>query len=179
LLRAIAAAGFDSASAFARSLGMQPTRISEYVNLRRAPISGAAFRDDVLSIAAALGKNPAELFPVAFLDRCLPTNVVEREIFEVDLTSFLERPKGALAGLIADEAAIQIEALLRRLNNARQEEVIRRRYGLGREQQTLQEIADYLNVTPERVRQIEQKTLRRLRHPMWRERVPSLEDLTA
>ena len=49
---------------------------------------------------------------------------------------------------------------------AREEEIISRRFGLdGMGTETLEEIAKDYGVTRERIRQIEQKALRKLRHP--------------
>lgn len=48
----------------------------------------------------------------------------------------------------------------------REEKVIQLRYGLdGGENRTLEEVGDIFNVTRERIRQIEAKALRKLRHP--------------
>ncbi len=47
----------------------------------------------------------------------------------------------------------------------RESEVIRRRFGFDRDPETLEEIGDHLGVTRERIRQLEQKALDRLRHP--------------
>jgi RNA polymerase primary sigma factor len=48
----------------------------------------------------------------------------------------------------------------------RDAEVVRRRYGLGREQQTLREVAADLGVSARRVHQIQQRVLRRLRREL-------------
>ena len=49
----------------------------------------------------------------------------------------------------------------------REQEIVAMRFGIGESKQifTLEEVAEKMNVTRERVRQIEQKTLARLRHP--------------
>jgi RNA polymerase sigma factor (sigma-70 family) len=47
----------------------------------------------------------------------------------------------------------------------RESEVIRRRFGFDRDPETLEEIGDHLGVTRERIRQLEQRALDRLRHP--------------
>jgi DNA-directed RNA polymerase, sigma subunit (sigma70/sigma32) len=50
--------------------------------------------------------------------------------------------------------------------NPRERDVLRLRYGLDDSQmKTLEEIAQIFNVTSERIRQIEAKALRKLRHP--------------
>lgn len=49
------------------------------------------------------------------------------------------------------------------------------RFGLGQEQgMTLREVAKCQDVTPERIRQIEAKTLRMMRHPMHSRRLKEL-----
>jgi RNA polymerase primary sigma factor len=49
----------------------------------------------------------------------------------------------------------------------REEEVLRMRFGVGHDgaEHTLEEVGRYFNVTRERIRQIESKALRKLRHP--------------
>ncbi len=47
----------------------------------------------------------------------------------------------------------------------RQEYIMKMRYGIGGKARTLEEIGTANNLTRERIRQIEQKTLRKLRHP--------------
>lgn len=60
-----------------------------------------------------------------------------------------------------------LPALFHFLDNLtpRESLVIKRRYGLGCESRTLKEVGKELKVGPERVRQIEIKALRKLRHP--------------
>ncbi len=45
----------------------------------------------------------------------------------------------------------------------KEKDVLERRYGFYREAETLREIADSYGVTPERVRQIEQSAIQKLR----------------
>lgn len=57
--------------------------------------------------------------------------------------------------------------------NPREAEVIRRRMGLnnGGEEETLEKVGERFAVTRERIRQIEQKALRKLRHPLRSQRL--------
>jgi RNA polymerase primary sigma factor len=58
----------------------------------------------------------------------------------------------------------------------REEEVIRMRYGIGSERDyTLEEVGRHLSLTRERVRQIEEKAMRKLKHPR---RLKALRNLT-
>jgi RNA polymerase primary sigma factor len=59
----------------------------------------------------------------------------------------------------------QTDGVLRTLTQ-REEEVLRMRFGVGDgAEHTLEEVGRYFNVTRERIRQIESKALRKLRHP--------------
>jgi RNA polymerase primary sigma factor len=59
----------------------------------------------------------------------------------------------------------QTDGVLKTLTE-REEEVLRMRFGVGDgSEHTLEEVGRYFNVTRERIRQIESKALRKLRHP--------------
>jgi len=61
--------------------------------------------------------------------------------------------------------ADQISKVLQTLSN-REEKVLRMRFGIGeRSDHTLEEVGQDFEVTRERIRQIEAKALRKLRHP--------------
>lgn len=63
------------------------------------------------------------------------------------------------------ETSEQIQRVLRTLT-AKEETVIRMRFGIGVDRDhTLEEVGRYLSITRERVRQIEAKALRKLKHP--------------
>ena len=93
-------------------------------------------------------------------------------------TSLGEEQDAQLADFIADENAVsgedaaqhemmraQVREVLDSLNG-RERRVLELRYGLdGSRDRTLSEIGDELGVTRERIRQIEAKALRKLRHP--------------
>ena len=60
---------------------------------------------------------------------------------------------------------------------ARESKVLRMRFGIGEESDhTLEEVGQDFNVTRERIRQIEAKALRKLRHPSRSEQLKSFLD---
>ena len=75
-------------------------------------------------------------------------------------------------GLSPEDAAVeellkeQLEEVMKTLS-PREERVVKMRYGIGDEQppMTLEEVGKVFNVTRERIRQIEDKALRKLRYP--------------
>jgi len=70
----------------------------------------------------------------------------------------------------------QVENSLDTLSK-REEQVICLRFGIGDGQQrTLEEVGGVFNVTRERVRQIEAKALKKLRHPSRSEKLRDFQD---
>ena len=70
----------------------------------------------------------------------------------------------------------QTEHVLRTLT-PREEQVIKMRFGVGDgTEHTLQEVGQHFAVTRERIRQIEAKALRKLRHPSRSQRLRAFLD---
>jgi RNA polymerase primary sigma factor len=128
-----------------------------------------------------LGREPT---PAEIAERLGVPREKVRDIIQITKrTVSLDAPIGEeddshLADLIEDPSAIQpsdavnhknLEDTLRRVLatlTPREEQVLRLRYGIGTdEDHTLEEVGQDLEVTRERIRQIEAKALQRLRHP--------------
>ncbi|MFA9446820.1 RNA polymerase sigma factor RpoD/SigA [Egicoccus sp. AB-alg6-2] len=78
----------------------------------------------------------------------------------------------ATAGMARQEVVLALEGL-----HERERGVLELRYGLlGEEPRTLEEIGELYGVTRERIRQIEKKTLAKLRHPSHAHRLRGFED---
>jgi len=73
--------------------------------------------------------------------------------------------KSPLESAISKDLEEQISEVLKTLSY-REEKVLRMRFGIGESKEhTLEEVGQKFNVTRERIRQIEAKALRKLRHP--------------
>ena len=134
-----------------------------------------------------LGREPTTSEIAARVD-LTPERVRELQRMAYDPVS-LESPVGeddgsTLGDFIEDESAIapaeeavkkvRRQAVDRALSelNEREREVVRRRFGLDDGQpRTLEQVGKEFNVTRERIRQIETKTLAKLRHPQRSQRL--------
>ena len=81
------------------------------------------------------------------------------------LLDVLPNPDSAKAdtSLMQESLSLEIERALAQLTK-REGEIIRDFFGIGRREKTLEEISEELGLTRERVRQIKEKAIRRLRH---------------
>ncbi|WP_008824573.1 sigma-70 family RNA polymerase sigma factor [Haloplasma contractile] len=86
----------------------------------------------------------------------------------IDLIADQNKDRNSLNMIIDDELKTTINQVLETLS-IREEQVLRLRFGLdGNEMRTLEEIGQLFGVTKERIRQIEERALRKLRHPSRR-----------
>jgi RNA polymerase primary sigma factor len=130
-------------------------------------------------LAQQLGRDPVKE-EIAHMLR-IPVKKVEDVFKTMQDPITLQTPIGdddsTLADIIGDNGlspyseternklAEQILDVLHTLTS-REEEVIRMRYGIGVERDyTLEEVGRHLSITRERVRQIEEKAMRKLKHP--------------
>ena len=136
-----------------------------------------------------LGREPSPEELAAALE--LPLDRVREMLSLLPQPMSLETPVGdehdaQLADFIEDEAAVDLERAAERLVlrdqvrlvldslSGRERRVLELRYGLdGDRDRTLSEIGEALGVTRERIRQIEAKALRKLRHPSRADRLRS------
>ena len=100
-----------------------------------------------------------------------------------------EEEDGRLSDLVEDKKAVTpldsaIQADLREATNQvlacltpREERILRMRFGIGTDSHTLEEIGNQFSVTRERIRQIEAKTLRKLKHPHRSRKLRSFLDV--
>lgn len=160
---------------FAAAVGMSFSAYHGLETLRCSPRTTAGeWKPVAILLATFHCVEPEELFPGAVL--AVDTPVAVRRLDAADLKPLLsEHHQRLLAGPDAahDRAELrdQIESLLATLT-PRQREVLQLRCGLdGGEQRTLAEVGRDLDLTQERIRQIEAKALRRLRYPSLAKRL--------
>ncbi len=92
----------------------------------------------------------------------------------IEDTSVVSPAHSAASAMLRDEVGDVLKTL-----TAREAKVIRLRFGLTEDgaQRTLEEVGAFFNVTRERIRQIEAKALRKLRHPTRSRRLKAYTEL--
>jgi RNA polymerase sigma factor (sigma-70 family) len=178
LLTAIEQAGYKSISSFARELGYQSTRLSELIGLKEPPIKkDGEFTEVAKKVMEALGAAPSDLWTVEQLNMRLEKNVWEDQYNTEMVRAILGSNVAQLEGAVYKDAEKPEDQMDKKDLNAalekglddltpREKKVLILRFGLdGCEEHTLEEAAQLMNVTRERVRQIEGKALREMRNP--------------
>lgn len=173
-----AAKKMGSQSALARHLGIPATELGEWVNFKRSAISlrssrsPATWQEIENKLFELTGCTLEEIFPpeirsAAFLKREKKIEaIVEMPVEQLMAAGAVPQlPPAPDELLFTKERSAMIERVLAGLS-PRQRQVIKLRFGLsGEDEHPLTEVAAKMNVTSERVRQIEMKALKRLRAP--------------
>lgn len=169
-----------SASALAEHLGVAPSIVGKWLNLKDTPnLSVPKWREYWEE------KIGGKLFELTgkMLDDIFPEELRNDKVFlqqQKRITRFMECDVRQLAEAgFAPKQIVSPDAHIDRLEfrqvvsetletlTPREEKVIKMRFGLGADGQEyqLKEIAQLMGVTTERIRQIESKALKTLRHP--------------
>ena len=168
LLNAIEEQGYPTVAAFERAMG---GRISSLVSMRVAPLlDSGEFSKEAKMAMEVLGAAPSDLWTEQQLTIKLHRNSGEREI-DADLVHHLLEQRSQVDYLPSPEDHLlerETNQLVHDLLNTirpREKDVLISRY---QNDETFDEVGKKMNVTRERVRQIEQKALRKLRDPAKR-----------
>ena len=159
--------------------------IAEHVRTVRLPLNKLSLLKDISKASRRLGQGREEEPDVQEIaeELDLPEDVVTEAILSARPVSsldgaFEDDDKRSLLNVLADStqkapdtdvmrdsARGQLEGVLESLD-AREQKIIRLYFGLdGKEALTLEQIGSLIGVTRERVRQIKERALGRLRHP--------------
>jgi len=162
-LRKMEDAGFDSVAELSRSCGVSNNEIGTFVNLKKAAVDAhGAWRRSVQKVADVLKCLPEDLFPPQHVERALARNTAEVELAVADVANLIGGPMQPDQQLLTDEAGSIVRGAFSKLK-AREERVVRGRYGFDGDIMTLEDLSKQLGITKERIRQIEHRALRKLR----------------
>ena len=168
LLNAIEEQGYPTVAAFERAMGVPSGRMGALVSMRVAPLlESGEFSKEAKMAMEVLGAAPTDLWTEQQLTIKLHRNSGEREI-DGDLVQHLLEQRQQMDylpspedHLLEKETNQLVDDLLNKIR-PREKDVLISRY---QNEETLVEVGKKMNVTQERVRQIEAKALRKLRHP--------------
>ena len=180
ILKHIEALGFKTRAEFCRAYGLHYSQINDLVCMREPALKAKKNRKGGWEAERAVITRLTDIFGCSvedlFNDRQLIADfkatktvaemdeppVLSLEHDEVKMLTSPETPAHTVAFQDAQDA---IGDALHELS-PREEQCLRLRYGLGgAEEHTLEQLGDIFKVTRERVRQIEAKALRKLKHP--------------
>lgn len=145
-----------------------PVHMDEFVRqvsneIKRRP-TGNLKAEDIEEIAKSLDRD------VKSVSRAIP--LIDRTFvpfYEVDMESdeFVDDTKNPESNCIDLDLIKHVKVAIEILDT-KQQEIIRCRFGIGKDSEmTLEEVGEIFGVTRERIRQIEAKALKRLRHPEY------------
>lgn len=184
LLSAIEKAGYKNAAQFAKAVGLYPSYLGELLNLKRTPLTKEGdYSLPAKRIAEFLGVLPEDLWSPEQLHFVLPTNKSHFSLSHKEMMLTLARQTGELLDAPEPDAGLDNadrKRLVRELLDSlppRDAKVLRLRFGIDTPDEcTLEEVGYMLRVGKERVRQLEARALRRLKHPERRELLNAVDD---
>lgn len=168
LMRAIRDAGYTSVQRFCREHGIKNySWVIALIGMRaRARRRNGEWKPIVMDLSSALHVEPEELFTERQAEGMRGGNSRTIAVAEHQIEALMGSDiKQIAAPESMDAPIIQRELLAKWLPtlSPREERVLRCRFGFDGEEQTLDEIARDMDITKERVHQIEMKALRRLK----------------
>jgi RNA polymerase sigma factor (sigma-70 family) len=173
ILTAIERAGYRSAAAFCREAGMTPTALSGLITMKSPPLLVTGeFSEGAKNLMEILCLAPTDLWTSEQLTLKLRHNSAERDVnldgmraalgMNAEEALMLVAPSPEEAMEEKDIANLIEEQLATILPN--EQRVLRMRYGIGCPEHTLAEVGRALDLSQERIRQIEAKALRKLKY---------------
>lgn len=159
--------GISTNAELARRMGASsPAYLGTIVNMQRSPIgANGRYLDFVVKLAETLECAPDDLFNEQ--QKTVPVSSNRRSV-TVDYESLIsatgQKALPDLDKVVLDAERVErIDTVLKKVLTPKEEDVVRRRFGIGAHEQSFSEIAKDFGVTASRIMQVEAKALRRLR----------------
>ncbi len=175
ILSAIENAGYKTVSEFCRAIDISKTAFTELIAMRKPPLNmDGEFSEKAKALMEGLCALPTDLWTSEQLTLRLKRNSAELEVsaegmraalgINAEETLELMKPDDPDEVVRKHETISVVEKQLDSIT-PREALVLRMHFGIDCEEHTLDEIGKKLDVTRERIRQIEAKALRKLKHP--------------
>jgi hypothetical protein len=172
LLSAIEDAGYKSQAEFARAAGLTDTHVTALVGLRVCPIrNDGTFTDVAQTMMEVLGACPTDLWTNEQLSMRLKNNSAEGAMSGTEVLAALAMDPIDLIEMkepdaeVFEKEKVSIIAKTLKTLTFTEQMVLGKRFGINGNEQSLRDVAQEMGCTAERIRQIEAKALRKMRHP--------------
>ena len=150
--------------AMAKDIGMSYATISRYINLIDSPLDRSGnVKESAQKICVYFNRSIDEVWSLEQLTP-IESNTRDLEFSYHELTR-LENISDPILSLENDQLKENIHFTLDTKLKPKEVEILKLRFGFEGDPLTLEQVGDIVGVTRERVRQIEAKALRKLRHP--------------
>ena len=159
-----------SGTKVAKDIGMSYAALSRYIQLRDSPIDAkGAVKLTAQKLCDYFGMLVEEVWS---LEQLTPIECNSREVeFSYQELTRLENISDPVLSLENDQLKEVIDFTLITKLTPREAKILKLRFGFEGDPLTLEQVGDMLGIGRERVRQIEAKALRKLRHPTRLNRV--------
>jgi RNA polymerase sigma factor (sigma-70 family) len=166
LLSAIEDMGCVSVRSFCLKYKVDYQKTTEIVNGKFKPINpDGQLNYRVENLLEILGLNVDEAFTPRQL-KGFRNSSFQIKMEETELKQLVDPIKNQEQKHLESDVKNTLDTVLKSRLNSREEEIIRMRFGIGMNtDHTLEECATHFSVTKERIRQIEARAVRRLKHP--------------
>lgn len=168
ILKAIEQAGFKTVADCERAAEVHQGKFNALIAMRERPITtDGEFSFNAKRLMEILGAAPCELWTDEQLYLKLDRNTSKKEVSREDIHHFIEHQTSMFVlpdpehQIVQNEIHDLIDRTLKTLTK-REEQVLKLRF---EDDQTLEQVAQVFGVTRERIRQVEAKALRKMRHP--------------
>lgn len=169
LLRAMRRRGIYTAAELGRQTGCSNTAVGGYLNLKVSPLNREGlWKGDIERISEVLRTMPSDLFPAQHIKSVLKKNIAEISINAEQLVGIASSDQNLEQLVLSQEKHTDLFTRLSCLD-PRSRRIIEMRFGFTGLEKTYADIAALLGLSGERVRQIEQKALRKLRYRINKE----------
>ncbi len=171
ILKTIEKNGYKTVGEFCRLNGIMRhvSRIGDLVNFKMSPLNAdGEFWPFIYEITDLLMCSPEDLFSEAQMTMELASNkrtLLMREA-EVKMLASTHNTTPMLEEIVDQDKVKKLIMEKLEMLTPREQKVLKMRFGLdGCQESTLEEVGRQFDVTRDRIRQIEAKALRKLRHP--------------
>jgi len=176
IIKAIHKAGYRNVSQFCEQNGMGKTQLTSLISLKTPPLTqDGEFRETAKALMEHLCALPTDLWTTEQLTMELRRNTSTKEVDLNAMVAALGMNSEEVLHLIegpspekeleGKETAEIVNEMLDTLT-PREARVLRMRFGIDCSEHTLEEAGRVLDVTKERIRQIEAKAMRKMKHPL-------------